>query len=57
MVEGSADAIPLLARLFGIEEIGKDDDLDEILNPLDMDVDDEDLLVSLIVLSLQKYKS
>ncbi|WWD21274.1 hypothetical protein CI109_105758 [Kwoniella shandongensis] len=45
LAERTGDAIPLLATALGVvkEEVKEEDD-DEILNPLDMDLDDEDLL-------------
>jgi symplekin len=40
-VEGNADAIPLLAQVLGIKGV-KEEEEDELLNPLDMDDDDDD---------------
>ncbi|CAD6567154.1 MAG: hypothetical protein TREMPRED_003351 [Tremellales sp. Tagirdzhanova-0007] len=44
--ESSADAVPLLATSLGVIKAEVTEDLeDEVLNPLDMEMDDEDLLV------------
>ncbi|WWC72850.1 uncharacterized protein I206_106814 [Kwoniella pini CBS 10737] len=46
IVNSSPEAIPLLASVLGVDKVEpKDEDLDEILNPLDMDLDDDDLLL------------
>ncbi|ORX39335.1 Symplekin tight junction protein C terminal-domain-containing protein [Kockovaella imperatae] len=45
LAENSPDAIRLLAPALGAKEDDKDGD-DEILNPLEMDMDDEDLLLA-----------
>ncbi|KAK8844072.1 hypothetical protein IAR55_006866 [Kwoniella newhampshirensis] len=46
LAENTGDAIPLMAAALGvIKEEVKDEDEEEIMNPLDMDLDDEDLLL------------
>ncbi|WWC90959.1 uncharacterized protein L201_005897 [Kwoniella dendrophila CBS 6074] len=46
IMEGSPDSIPLLASVLGVGKVEpKEEDLDEVLNPLDMDLDDDDLLL------------
>nr|XP_019049865.1 symplekin [Kwoniella bestiolae CBS 10118]OCF28795.1 symplekin [Kwoniella bestiolae CBS 10118] len=48
IIEGTPDAIPLLASVLGVgvtKVEPKEEDVDEILNPLDMDLDDDDLLL------------
>ncbi|OCF38750.1 symplekin, partial [Kwoniella heveanensis CBS 569] len=53
LAEGTPDAIPVLAAALGIStgvaavkaEAVKEEDYDEVLNPLDMDLDDDDLLL------------
>ncbi|WVF65302.1 hypothetical protein IAT40_000026 [Kwoniella sp. CBS 6097] len=53
LAEGTADAIPLLAAALGVStsvsavkaEAVKEEEYDEVLNPLDMDLDDDDLLL------------
>ncbi|WVR08835.1 hypothetical protein IAU60_005893 [Kwoniella sp. DSM 27419] len=46
LIEQTPEAIPLLAAALGVDKVEpKDEDFDEVLNPLDMDLDDEDLLM------------
>ena len=53
--ENAADAVPLLGTSLGIVKQEVKDELDdEVLNPLDMDMEDEDLLVSDTMSSLAK---
>ncbi|WRT69315.1 uncharacterized protein IL334_006299 [Kwoniella shivajii] len=46
ITEGSINAIPVLASALGLSKMEpKEEDFDEVLNPLDMDLDDDDLLL------------
>ncbi|WVQ92978.1 hypothetical protein IAU59_000040 [Kwoniella sp. CBS 9459] len=53
LAEGTPDAIPILAAALGVSaglsaakgEPVKEEEFDEVLNPLDMDLDDDDLLL------------
>ncbi|WWC63751.1 uncharacterized protein I303_106356 [Kwoniella dejecticola CBS 10117] len=46
LADNGPEALPLIASILGVVKVEpKEEDLDEILNPLDMDLDDDDLLL------------